>query len=103
MADDKMFTCVKSGVSIRINPRNAAGWRALGLWMAAFFAMLTVFLVSVGRVHSGAATGGLVALFLFVTAIWAITMIRWMLARSEMVDVQELLKLKREIERGKRS
>ena len=101
--DEKMFTCVKSGLNIRINPSNAAGWRALGLWMAAFFAMLAVFLVSVERVQGGAGAGGLTALFLFVTAIWAVAMIRWMMARSEVIDVKELLALKRELERQKRS
>ena len=100
--EDKMFTCVKSGVNIKITPRNAAGWRALGLWMAGFFAVLAVFLVSIERVHSGAAQGGLTALFLLATAIWVVTMIRWMMARSEMIDVKELLALKRELDRQKR-
>ena len=101
--DDKMFTCIKSAMNIRITPRNAAGWRALGLWMAGFFAMLAIFLVSIERVRAGAARGGLTALFLLATAIWVVTMIRWMMARSEMIDVKELLELKRELDRQKRS
>lgn len=100
--DDKMFTCVKSGINVKINPRNAAGWRALGLWMAGFFAMLGLFLVSISRAHSGSVIGALTVLFLFGTAIWAIAMIRWMMARSEMIDVQELLKVKREVDAKKR-
>lgn len=100
--DDKMFTCVKSGVNFKINPRNAAGWRAFALWMAGFFAVLAVFLSSIGRIGSNASKGGLVALFLLATAIWVVTMVRWMMARSEMIDVKELLEIKRELERQKR-
>jgi hypothetical protein len=100
--DEKMFTCVKSGMNIKINPRNASGWRALGLWMAAFLAVLGLFLLGMDRTTSAAMHGGMTVLFVLATAIWAIAMIRWMMARSEMIDVKELLAIKRELDRQKR-
>ena len=102
MTDEKMFTCVKSGVSFKISPSNAAGWRALALWLLVYFAVVALFLVSIARVLSKTAHGAFTALFIFSTIIWALTMIRWMLARSEMIDVKELLALKRELDRQKR-
>ncbi|WP_309623776.1 hypothetical protein [Novosphingobium sp.] len=103
MADEaKLFTCVKSGLNIRINPRSAAGWRALGLWMAGFFAMLGLFLTGMATAERPQLQAGFTALFLLATAIWAVTMIRWMMARSEMINVKELLALKRQLDRNKR-
>jgi hypothetical protein len=103
MTDEKIFTYIRSARGFRISPSNAAGWRALGLWMAGFFAMLGLYFFSISLARSGTVIGALTSLFLFVTAIWAAAMIRWMMARSEIVDMAELLKLKLERDRQKRS
>jgi hypothetical protein len=42
------------------------------------------------------------AVYLAFMAIWAIAMIRWTKARSEIVDLDELMRIKREQERGSR-
>jgi hypothetical protein len=43
-----------------------------------------------------------VALYLVWTLVWSRASIRWMKARAEVVDVEELLRLKREQERSRR-
>ena len=102
MTEEKMFTCVKSGMSFKISPNNAAGWRALALWLLGYLTVLALFLLSIASVRGNTTHVAFTALFIFSMIIWAVTMIRWMMARSEMIDVKELLALKRELDRQKR-
>ena len=89
--DEKMFVYTKRGWSVNIMPRNARGWLALLAWM--------VPLVPVVALYGWAMEGGdnairVTATFGFVVllAIWTLLMVRWMKARSEIVDIDELLK-----------
>jgi hypothetical protein len=100
--EDKPFICYRGGGGIKITPRNTAGWRAFGLWMAAFALAMIVWIAIVTRLHSGATIAGLTGGYLVLVLIWAIAMIRWMMARSEMVDMNVLLQLKRELDEQKR-
>ncbi|MFM5916267.1 MAG: hypothetical protein ACKOOL_01910 [Novosphingobium sp.] len=99
---EKPFLCYRGGGGIKIVPRGAAGWRAFGLWMLALLVFSALWVMTIIQPMSGATfawlTGGYVAL----TLVWAVIMIRWMMARSEMVDMNELLSLKRELDEQKR-
>lgn len=94
--EDKPFVCYKQGLSMKIVPRGGAGWRAFGLWMGAFMLMLVAFLTAMPWVQGSTGQMAATGIFLAVTAQWAVAMIRWMLARSEIIDLRELTELKRE-------
>lgn len=99
---DKPFICYKSGLNLKITPRNAAGWRSFAVWMAAILGLTGGFVVLVTRSLTPDqiiyATVGFTILILALS----VAMIRWMYVRSEVVDLNELLELKRERERQAR-
>lgn len=100
--EDKPFVCYKRGWSMKIVPRGVEGWRAFGLWMIPFGLMMAVFAAAIAAVEQGPAQIAIVIGFVAVTTVWAIIMIRWMLARSEIVDMKELLELKRQRDSNRR-
>ena len=84
---DKPFICYKSGWNLKFMPRNAVGWWALLLWLVAL----------------AIPTAAYVTGYVLLTVGWSLAMLRWMYLRSEVVDMNELLKLKRELDaRNKR-
>lgn len=105
--EDKPFVYYKTGSGFKISPRNAAGWRAFAVWMFAFFGATGIFVwVTVAADSSGWGDSKILLFltlpFLLVTAIWVFAMIRYMKARSEIVDMDSLLKLKRAQEAKKK-
>ena len=102
--DEKPFVYYKSGSGVKISPRNAAGWRAFAVWMLALFCATGAF-VWVSIVADEAGWNDRIILlfltlpFLLVTGVWALVMFRYMKARSEIVDVDSLLQIKRDIDR----
>ena len=99
---DKPFVCYKSGWSLKITPRNAAGWRALLVWMLALALLTAPFVWLFARQHSDAQVAAYVTGYVLLTVGWSLTMMRWMYLRSEVIDIDELLKLKRELDARKR-
>ena len=99
---DKPFVCYKSGWSLKITPRNAAGWRALLVWMLALALLTAPFVWLIARQHSDAQVAAYVTGYVLLTVGWSLTMMRWMYLRSEVIDIDELLKLKRELDARKR-
>lgn len=99
---DKPFICYKWGWSMKIVPRNAAGWRMFGLWMVSLVPLVVAFTAAMATELGPQAEIVIVIAFLAATAVWAVAMIRWMLARSEIVRLDELLELKRERDRRNR-
>lgn len=103
MADeDKPFICYKSGWNLKLMPRYAAGWWALVLWLLAFAPPTAGFAWLMNRQPGEAQAAAWVVAYVLVAIAWAAAMIRWMYLRSEVVDLDELLKLKRRLEREKR-
>lgn len=100
--EDKPFICYKQGWSMKIVPRGTAGWWAFCLWIAGFTLVLAGFLAGIASLRGENAKIAATAGFLAVTAVWALVMTRWMLARSEVVNVNELLDIKRERDRRRR-
>lgn len=100
--EEKPFVCYKQGWNMKIVPRNAAGWRALGIWTLALLFPTFAMLPFVARVDDTPreylAIWAIVPLLL-VTAAIGIFMVRWMKARSEIIDIDEVLKIKREQDR----
>lgn len=103
MADsDKPYVCYKSGLSMKITPRNAAGWRGLIAWLAGLTLPTGLFvLLMATEPTKGLATAATVG-FVLLTLGWAAAMTRWMYVRSEVVDMNELLRLREELKRDKR-
>lgn len=100
---DKPFVCYRQGRwAMKIMPRGGEGWRLTAMWLA-FYAVLSGLYVwaVAGQPEDETFVGQMTAGFILVTAIWAIAMIRWMLARAEVINLDELLALKREREREK--
>lgn len=102
--EEKPFVYYKSGSGVKISPRNAAGWWAFAVWMLALFCATGAF-VWVSIVADEAGWDDRIILlfltlpFLLVTGVWALVMFRYMKARSEIVDVDSLLQIKRDIDR----
>ena len=99
--EDKPFVYYKAGSSVKISPRNAAGWRAFAVWMAAFLGATGVFVWATAFADGAGWSGSEILLlltlpFLLVTAVWGFAMFRYMKARSEIVDMDSLMQLKRE-------
>jgi hypothetical protein len=93
---DKPFICYRNGKwAIRIQPRNAAGWKAMALWLLALVPGVVLFAMVMANEPSRSATTATVILYLLFMALWAALGIRWMLARSEIIDVEALLAIKR--------
>lgn len=105
--EDKPFVYYKSGSGVKISPRNAAGWRAFAVWMAVFLGATGVFVWATAAADEAGWHDGKIHLlltlpFLLVTAIWALAMFRYMKARSEIVDMDSLLQIKRAQDAKKR-
>lgn len=105
--EDKPFICYKSKWSFNIVPRNAAGWRYLLYWMLPFFALIAVNIwVSAVLDANGMNDQNIITIvvpiFLILTTIWTIALIRWTKNRSEIIDMDELAALKRDRDRNKR-
>ena len=100
---DKPFICYKSGWNLKIMPRNAAGWGALLMWLVVLAIPTALFVLLLTRQHSDAQIAAYVTGYVLLTVGWSLAMLRWMYLHSEVVDMNELLKLKRELDaRNKR-
>lgn len=101
--NEKPFILVRRGRFIfNITPRNASGWIQMGVWMALFAAMTAGFSRFDEARPAGSTFGAADAAFLVCVLVWAIGGVWWMRARSEVVDLEQMLKLKREAERKRR-
>lgn len=103
--EEKPFVYYKSGSGVKISPRNAAGWRAFAVWMFALFCATGVFVwTTIVADEAGWDDRNILLFltlpFLLVTGVWALVMIRYMKARSEIVDLDSLLQIKRDIDRA---
>lgn len=99
--EDKPFVCYKQGWNIKITPRNAEGWRLFAIWMVPFFAGTGAFIwISAAAEKHGWSEASILSFallgFLPATLLWAVAMIRWMWARSEIIDVNGLIEIKRQ-------
>ncbi|MCC6926330.1 hypothetical protein [Novosphingobium sp.] len=103
MADsDKPYICYKSGLSMKITPRNAAGWRGLIAWLAGLTIPTGLFVwLMASNPTAGQATAATTG-YVLATLGWAAAMARWMYVRSEVVDMNELLRLREELQRDRR-
>jgi len=99
---DKPFVCYKSGWNLKIMPRNAAGWAALALWLLLLAGPTGLFIWLMSRQPSEAQMTAYVTGYVLLTLGWSLAMLRWMYLRSEVIDMNELLKLKRELDARKR-
>ena len=98
--EDKPFICYKQGWNMKIIPRNREGWRLFALLMLPFFAMTGLFVWFSFQAERYGWSDNSIALFavlgfLPMTLLWTVALIRWMLARSEIIDVNGLLEIKR--------
>jgi hypothetical protein len=95
--EEKPFICYKTGRwSFKIEPRNAEGWRATALWLAGLIPIGGSSMWITANRPTGILLWLYIGLFTVAMLLWAVGMIRWMKARSEIVDIDELLQIKRE-------
>jgi hypothetical protein len=100
---EKPFVAYRSGRwNLKIVPRNAAGWRALIVWMLALAPITGLFLWFASAEPEGARLWVGLAAYLAAMMIWGLGMMRWMMARSEIVDLEDLLAFKRERDKARR-
>ncbi len=98
--EDKPFVLYRRGpMNFNIVPRGTKGWVQFGIWMA-LLAPPTIAFILYAEAYEGTPQFFVaLGLFLFATLVWSLAGIWWMKARAEVVDVEALLKLKREAER----
>lgn len=89
---------------MKISPRSAKGWRGLGMWLASYLAATGMVVAIVATMDKKGVSATAINLFVTVpfligTVVWSVFMIRWMLARSEIIDTNEVMKIKREQDR----
>jgi hypothetical protein len=73
-----------------------------GIWMALLAPPTIAFVRYTEAYRSGPEFVTALVLFLAFTLVWCLGGIWWMKARAEVVDVEAVLKLKREAERQQR-
>ncbi len=97
-AEPKDFLAVRAPYSLQITPATPRGWRATLLWVLALLVphiFLTVWAIAVDETPQEKWV--LIALLpiLAVNGLTVWAMIRWMLARAEVVTPDEILRKKR--------
>jgi hypothetical protein len=102
--EDKPFICYRQNKwMFQITPRNAAGWRSFGLWTLPLLAATAGYVALVAALEEKGASESVIGLlvipFLILTVIWANFMIRWMLARSQIIDAKAVAQFQQEQER----
>jgi hypothetical protein len=101
--EDKPFVMYRRGtLNFTIVPRGVKGWTQSAVWMALLVPLLLWFTDYAAKHSEGADFYIGLALYLGGMLAWTVGGIWWMKARAEVVDLQELLKLKRELDRKKR-
>jgi hypothetical protein len=95
--EDKPFICYQqSKWMFQITPRNAAGWRAFGLWMVAAMApalAFTPFAITLEDTPQEHLVLWATIPLLLIMGVIIFAMIRWMKARSQIIDVNAVAKL----------
>lgn len=100
---DKPFVMYRRGPwNFTIMPRGKAGWTQFGAWMAVFAVPTIAFAVYGEALEGRPEFWGALALYLAAVMVWSLASISWMKARAEVVDVEKLLREKRESERRRR-
>lgn len=93
---DKLFVLYKSRWSVKLMPRGAAGWLATAAWLVPHLAMTGLFVWLLVQAGSLGTTIALTAGYVLLTLAWSSTLYQWAKARSEVIDLDELLALKRQ-------
>ena len=85
--EDKPFVCRRRGRwQFNIMPRNAEGWRLFAMWMVPLVLLTVAHVTFTARFEDNETLVGWVTVgFVFLVAVWALAMIRWMLDRSEVI------------------
>jgi hypothetical protein len=101
--EDKPFVCYKQGRwNMKLVPRGGEGWRLLGLWSLPLLILTCGHIALAASMPENETLIGWATLgFVLLIALWAFAMIRWMLAHAEVINLDDLLKLKRELDRDK--
>ncbi|MDC8754873.1 hypothetical protein OIK40_09495 [Erythrobacter sp. sf7] len=98
--EDKPFVMYRRGPwNFTITPRGTKGWTQFGVWMALFAVPTIAFAVFAERLEGRPEFWGALALYLVTVLVWSLASIRWMKARAEVIDVDKLLRQKREQDR----
>jgi hypothetical protein len=93
---DKPFILYKSRWSVKIVPRGAPGWLATAAWLVPQFAMTGLFAWLLAQGGSRGTTTALTVGYVLLTLALSWALYQWAKARSEVIDMDELLALKRQ-------
>ena len=91
----KPFIAFRNGWALQITPQTPAGWRAFGTWMAGLLIGTALFIAIVAALDTSRAVLIATGVFTIATLAWAWAMIRWMLARSDVVDAKDISEFRR--------
>lgn len=100
---DKPFILYRAGFGgFKIVPRNAQGWLEMVVWMLIAVPLFGLFIWFANSAPEGMRLYVGLGLYLAAMLAWGIGGMVWMRRRSEVIDFEELLALKRERDREKR-
>ncbi len=101
--EDKPFIYYRTGKwAFKIAPRNGAGLRATIIWVLALVPIVVLFIWAMSSAPNGRIQGLYTMIYVVAMLGWSIAMFLWMKARSEIVDFDELIQIKREQDRAKK-
>lgn len=87
--DEKLFVCHKNGWIVNFQPRNAAGWRALAFWLLSLVPPAGLFMLGSSGKPNNVQAVAFLLLYLVSLVVWAWLFMKWMFARSEIVDLRQ--------------
>ena len=101
--EDKPFIMYRRGrFGFSIAPRNGEGQRQTLIWMTLLVPIVGLLFWFLSKDPGDTAFGIGLAAYIAAMLAWGIGGALWMRARAEVVDLEELLKLKREQDRKRR-
>lgn len=93
---DKPFVMYRrSRYNFNIVPRGAKGWVQLAIWLALLVPPTVAFEIYAETREGTREFYVALGLYLLMAAIWTLALIRWTMARAEVIDVEKLLREQR--------
>ncbi|QDH33030.1 hypothetical protein [Porphyrobacter sp. YT40] len=96
---DKPFVMYRrSRWNFNIVPRGTRGWVQLGIWLV-LLVPPTIAFEAYADTHEGTREFYVaLGLYVLMAVIWSLALIRWTMARAEVIDIEKLLREQRKSE-----
>ncbi|WP_143738160.1 hypothetical protein [Erythrobacter donghaensis] len=90
---DKPFVMYRrSRYNFNIVPRGAKGWVQLGIWLVLLAPPTIAFETYADALEGTREFYIALGLYLLTVLVWSLALIRWTMARAEVIDIEKLLR-----------